>query len=70
MPEGQLLCVNWPDGSGMSMMLPEPFVVGEAPDDAAADPGVPLTPILFALAILLVVAISWIAFRREAKPSA
>ena len=69
-PEGQLLCVTWPDGSGLSMMLPEPFVVGEAPDNAADDPGVSLTPILFALVILLLVAISWIAFRREAKPSA
>ena len=69
-PEGQLLCVTWPDGSGMSMMLPEPFVAGVAPDIAADDPGIPLTPILVGLAILLVAAISWIAFRREAKPSA
>ena len=67
-PEGQLLCVTWPDGGGMTMMLSEPFgIEARAP---AADGGLPLAPILVGLAVVIVAAISWFAFRREAPPAA
>jgi hypothetical protein len=67
-PEGQLLCVTWPDGSGFTTMLGEPFAgVAEAPLANAGAPSL-LTPILVGVGALLLVGISWMAFRREARP--
>lgn len=64
--EGQLLCIDWPDGSGMSMMLAQPFRIEPEPEPAAE---LPVVPIVAGLAILLVAGVSWIAFRREPPPS-
>lgn len=60
--EGQHLCVTWPDGSGMSMLLAEPF--GEEPGG-----GLPVAPIVVGVVLTFVGAISWMAFRREAPSS-
>jgi hypothetical protein len=70
-PEGQMLCVTWADGSGMTTLLSEPFTgVGAIPADEAGSGSFPWTPILFGIAVVLVVGVSWIAFRRESAPAA
>jgi hypothetical protein len=66
-PEGQMLCVTWPDGSGLNALLPEQFDGPERdadPASAAAD-DLPVVPILVFVAVVLVIGISWLAFRRE-----
>jgi hypothetical protein len=65
-PEGQLLCVTWPDGSGLSTLLHEPF--GRGGVDAlpgGIEDGPPIALAGLAVAVLLVVGVSWLAFRRE-----
>jgi len=70
-PAGQLLCLTFPDGSGVSMMLPEPFPLADEDAGDGSGPGaVPLTPILVGAAVLILAAISWLAFRREGTGSA
>jgi hypothetical protein len=67
-PEGQMLCVTWADGSGMSMLLPEPFPSRPAEGDGLAA-SIPWAAILAGVAIALVIGASWFAFRREAPRS-
>jgi hypothetical protein len=68
---GQMLCVTWDDGSSMATLLSQPFA-GDVPvaddDQAATEGGVPLAGLLVGLAILIVAAVSWLAFRREPAP--
>jgi hypothetical protein len=67
-PEGQLLCMTWEDGSGMSTLLHEPFA---GPGFDLGSPAGGETPIAAligaALVALLVAAASWFAFRREGR---
>jgi hypothetical protein len=66
-PEGQLLCVTWPDGSGMSTMLTEPFA-RPGSDGAEANgttEALPVLPVIVAFVLLLLAGVSWLAFRRE-----
>ena len=64
--EGQLLCLTLPGGAGMTAMLREPFGA-EAEGAAEGGPrdGLPVAPILAGLSLILVGAVSWLAFRRE-----
>jgi hypothetical protein len=67
-PEGQLLCVMWADGSGLSTLLHEPF--GQPGIDVGAVVGVGESPVVFigvAVVVVLVVVVSWFAFRREPR---
>ncbi len=62
---GQLLCVTWDDGSGMTTMLHRPFVTqGRDPDGGPATSGPSAAPLFFAVAILVIAGASWLAFRR------
>lgn len=65
-PEGQVLCVTWADGSGMAMMLAEPW---RAPAEPDGDASVPLNAAILGVIGLVVVggAISWIAFRSDPR---
>jgi hypothetical protein len=66
--EGQLLCVTWADGSGMSTVLHEPFGgVGIGVGVAIGAPAVLVGVGIGAL--LLVIVVSWLVFRREPGPS-
>jgi hypothetical protein len=70
-PEGQVLCITWDDGSGLSTLLHRPFHGGiGAPADEGGSGEIPLTAIVVGLAVVLLVAVSWLSFRREAPPSA
>ena len=66
-PEGQLLCVTWADGSGMTTLLHEPFnppldrLAAPAPESARP----PVVPLVAVAALVVVAAVSWLAFRRE-----
>jgi hypothetical protein len=65
-PEGQLLCVTWPDGSGLSSLLEEPFgkpAIGV--DLGGGDGGPPIALVGVAHAGLLVAGVSWLVFRGE-----
>ena len=63
--EGQLLCITWRDGSGLSTLLHEP--VGRPGSDAGESGGAARSPVLIGVGVvaLLVVAVSWLAFRSE-----
>jgi len=63
--EGQLLCVTWPDGSGMSTLLHAPFGrPGFGVGVVAAEGGPPLVLLGVLAASAVVIVVSWIAFRR------
>ena len=64
-PEGQLLCVTWRDGSGLSTLLHEPF--GRPGIDVGAIGGVADSPVLIGMGVVLLVVavVSWLAFRGE-----
>jgi hypothetical protein len=69
-PEGQMLCVTWADGSGMTTLLAEPFPGrGADPIEEAGSVEVPWAAILVGVAIAVVIGASWFAFRREAPTS-
>jgi len=71
-PAGQMLCVTWEDGSGLATLLHQRFN-GElgARSDVADSVGFPLAPIVVGLAVLLLaIAVSWLAFRRDAPHAA
>lgn len=66
--EGQMLCITWADGSGLSMLLAEPF--GDAADEPAPGPatGIPWAPLATVAAVLLaLLGISWLAFRDRGR---
>ena len=74
-PPGRMLCIEWPDGSGMSTNVDDawqPPGIDVAAGDAEASSGVPLGPMAAVIAAVLLVAISYLAFRRDpqaAEPS-
>jgi hypothetical protein len=60
--EGQMLCITWADGSGLSMLLAEPFgVAAEEPGPGTGSTWV--LPAIVAAALLALIVISWLAFR-------
>jgi len=64
-PEGQLLCMTWPDGGGMSTLLHEPFGqpgFDPAEDEGSGGPAVVL--VALGAAVLVVLGVSWVAFGR------
>lgn len=71
-PEGQVLCIEWADGGGggMAMMLRQPW---PPPGVGAAMPGAggstPLVPVLVGVAVVVIGVVSWLAFRRDARPT-
>ena len=67
---GQLLCVTWDDGSGMTTILHRPFIgQGSGPDGQPATSGPSAAPLFFAVAFLVVAGASWLAFRRGTHSS-
>ena len=69
-PEGQALCVEWPDGSGMSTTLSEPWRPAAADaGPAVGDGGVPVGLIGLIVAVLVVLVVSWLSFRRDPRPA-
>ena len=70
-PRTRWVCVEWPDTSGMSMPVDDGW---EPPGSVAADDGTagrppPIGAIALAVGALVVIAASWLAFRREPSPS-
>lgn len=64
-PEGQVLCATWADGSGMAMMLAEPWGPPGVFDHATVGPGsLPVVAIGVTGAVVATAVISWLAFRR------
>jgi len=57
--------VTWDDGGGFTTLLHRPFA-GEArdPTGGAETTSLPATPLFIALAVLVIAAASWLAFRR------
>lgn len=66
-PEGQLLCVTWPDGSGLSTLLHEPFAPRGIAFPDVGGQGPPTAIVGVTLAVLLVAAAAWWAFRRDGQ---
>jgi hypothetical protein len=68
--EGQMLCITWADGSGLSMLLPEPFgIAADEPADDAATASTWVLPAIVVAALLGLIGISWLAFRdRGGRP--
>ncbi len=69
---GQMLCVTWPDGTSMATLLSEPFA-GDVPFEADvvtgdANDSFPVTGLLVGLAVIVVAAVSWLAFRNDPAP--
>ena len=66
-PEGQVLCVEWANGGGMAMMLPERW------DRRGAVPApgdVPVALLVIGSVVLVGGVVSWVAFRRDrGRPS-
>ena len=69
-PEGQMLCITWEDGTGMSTLLPVRFGADGVEGPVQSETSLPVVPIVVALAFGLIAGLSWLAFRREAPPSA
>jgi hypothetical protein len=65
-PAGQMLCITWPDGTGMTGLLSVPFPAAAAEGGPDAAGAFPVVPILVGFALLAAVALSWLAFRRDA----
>ena len=70
-PPARWVCVEWPDGSGMAMPIddgwePPGSVLGA---EGSSDPAPPIGALALAVGALAVIAVSWLAFRREASPS-
>lgn len=63
--EGQLLCMTFDDGSGMSLMLPVPFPLDGGAGTARIDVDWALM-IVIGLAAIAIIGVSWMAFRRSA----
>jgi hypothetical protein len=66
-PEGQALCVEWPDGSGMSTTLTEPWQPPSTDVEPTAGDGVPVGAVGLLIAAAVIVTVSWVAFRREPR---
>ena len=65
---GQMLCATWNDGSSMSTLLHRPFrAAGDGPTVEPVD--IPFGPIVVGVVVLLVIAASWLLFRRAAPPA-
>jgi hypothetical protein len=64
-PEGQLLCVTWPDGSGLAALLEKPFGEPGIHLGRGGDDGPPITLAGVTFVALVVVGVSWLAFRRD-----
>jgi hypothetical protein len=66
---GRMMCIEWPDGSGMSTTVDDawqPPGIGAAAGGAETSSDVPFGPIAAGAAALLLVVISYLAFRRDA----
>jgi len=70
MPDGQVVCVEWADGSGMSTILPDAWDAPLADGPVGTDDGMPITMVGAVAAVLIVLVVSWLAFRREAPTAA
>lgn len=68
MPVGRMVCVQWPDGSGMAGTIPDDWVppavaLGSGPSGASGGPPVALLALV--AGAVVVVGVSVVAFRRE-----
>lgn len=66
-PEGQVLCATWQDGSGLALMLSEPWGPPGAFDLAGGEGRALLELAVLAAVIVAAALVSWLAFRREPK---
>jgi hypothetical protein len=65
----RIVCVQWPDGSGMAMPIPDDWAPPNLLDGDLADEatdGPPIGLLAVSIGIVLVIGISFLAFRREA----
>ena len=73
-PAQRMVCVQWPDGSGMSTTIPDewelPADVGEVAAAPAGAAPLDLGPIAFLVAVIVLVGASVLAFRGEGRRSA
>jgi hypothetical protein len=68
MPGGQVVCVEWPDGSGMASMLSERWEPSGGPA-VSGDQGTPLALVSVGLVVAVGGVVSWLAFRRPEEPA-
>jgi hypothetical protein len=72
MPAQRMICVQWPDGSGMSTTVPDdwqlPSDIGDVATTSATGSAEPLNlgPVAVLVAIAVLIGASLVAFRREA----
>ena len=69
-PPGRMLCIEWPDGSGMSTNVDDawqPPGIDAAAGDAEGSSAVPVGPMAAVIAAVLLVVISYLAFRRDSQ---
>jgi hypothetical protein len=71
-PAGRTVCVQWPDGSGMSASVPDDWVLPADVADAASvgtpaesTGSVPLGTLALVVGAVVLIAVSVVAFRRE-----
>jgi hypothetical protein len=69
-PQSRFVCVQWADGSGMGMTIPDdwapPVLATGSTGDAAAEDSVPIGPLALIVGVLMLVGVSVAAFGREA----
>ena len=67
----RFVCVQWADGSGMGMNIPDdwapPVIAGGGTGDPAAQGTVPIWPLALIAGVILLVGVSVVAFRRDAS---
>jgi hypothetical protein len=63
--EGQVLCIEWPDGSGMATMLDQRWGGPTAVDLALAEGQGAPELLIVGLVAMVIAAASWLAFRHE-----
>jgi hypothetical protein len=68
MPAGRMLCVQWPDGSGMSGPIPDDWVppaTASVDGSAEATGGLPIGVLVLVGGAVVLIGASVLAFRRE-----
>ena len=66
MEPGRVVCVEWPDGSGMSTMIDDSWQPpGAVPVAAARSDEPPLGLLALALGLVVIVSVSFLAFRPD-----
>jgi len=60
----RVVCVEWPDGSGITAPLPDNWQLPVSAEPPAST-SLPVAPLILAVVVAVIVGVSFLAFRRE-----